>query len=306
MLEKELRVCILFCRQKWMLLALLGGGLFFQNTVVCNLRSVCCWGWILSWSLNQPLACNAPASASSWVNADTVSICYHTQIFFFFLNLRTCWDFDYCAFHYPRYHMACAAGSESLGAGGTGLRVSWTWQELMWVLGSFLLECKTSLKDPTFQLWDPTQDLYFRPLSFPLWAVGGISYSQVGLELVIFYLLGMWVSDVGARIHDLQVRILSAVPHPQPRLWCLWVYLFIYFSSWAKPFVRFFCSFKVHCVFGRVVTFESYAASQVSSASCTPWGTVPGNLVLGLLSCYRIFLGGVVYGAGDWLGSTGL
>lgn len=75
--------------------------------------------------------------------------------------------------------------------------------------------------------------------------------------------------------------------------------LSLFFSSLAKPFLRFFCSFKVHWLLGRVVTLVSYA-------SCTLWGTVPGKLVLGLLSCYRIFLGGVVFGAGDWLGSTGL
>lgn len=42
----------------------------------------------------------------------------------------------------------------------------------MWVLDFFLLlERKTSFKDPTYQLWDPTQDLYFIP--FFLSFVGG-------------------------------------------------------------------------------------------------------------------------------------
>lgn len=78
----------------------------------------------------------------------------------------------------------------------------------------------------------------------------------------------------------------------------------LFFSSLAEPSLRFFGSFKVHWILGRVVTFVSFAASQGSSAPCTLWGTVPGDLFLGLLSWYRIFLGGVVCEAGDLVVQT--
>lgn len=100
---------------------------------------------------------------------------------------------------------------------------------------------------------------YSRPLfySFFPFLCGqweGCLVAQVGLELLIFSYACEWCWGWNPW-PSLSGNSISHTISPAQTL----MSLSLFFSSLAKPFLRFFCSFKVHWLLGRVVTLVSYA-----------------------------------------------